>query len=213
MIKMAVYTAAFGTHDALREPAYVAPGVAYWCARDGLVESRTWGRIDFSPQPDPVRAARRFKLLLHEHASRYDAYVWTDAAFSLEVDPLIFVPLLIRHDLLVMPHPFCGSLEAEATEISRRGLVARKVLDRQLAAYRARKYPGAPHSSTGLLVRRNDRRTAKFNAAWWAELEAHCHTRDQMSFDFVAWRHGMSVGRLEGQYRENPYATWEAVAA
>jgi hypothetical protein len=208
-MKIAVYTARIGKTDRLREPSYVTPGVGYYCASDQPVESKVWRRIEVEPGDDSAMTARLWKLKIHEVA-RADFTVWQDCRFSLEIDPAIFAPLLMRHDLLVMPHPWCPSLRDEAQEIGNRGLVNADLLEEQLDTYREAGFAvdQHPHSSTGLLVRRSDRRTMRFNNRWVEEVERWGHSRDQMSFDFVAWKNGMRVGYLQGGYRANPYATW-----
>lgn len=208
-MKIAVCTANIGAHDPLRDPSLVVPGVRYLCATDRDLDSGVWRPVRIRRDlGTDVMQARRFKILLHEYVDA-DLTVWIDAAFELHVDPHIFVRPALRHDLLVMPHPFCATLQDEATACGRK-LIAKDTADRQVAAYLDAGFPKAhPHSSTGLLVRRSDHRTRLFNAAWWREMERFGHPRDQMSFDFVTWRHRMSVGQLEGQYRDNPYATWD----
>lgn len=209
-MRVDVFTARFGPDsDPLRDPAFAAPDTRYYCASDQHVDSEIWRRIALPADPDPVTAARRFKVLLHERAGHAGAHLWMDARYRLEVDPAIFSADLLRADLLALRHPFCADLAEEARELERRGLVDKALLRKQLAAYNASGFPmDTPHSSTGLLLRRNDKRTAKFNQLWWSQMEHYGHTRDQMSFDWCAWKLGMAVKYLEGEYKANPYATW-----
>lgn len=213
-MKITVYTAHIGNTDALEEPSYVAPDVQYRCATDQPLTSEVWSPLEAPVGQDSSMRARRFKLTLHETARAMDFYVWQDCRFSLAVDPRIFAPMLMHADLLVMRHPFCGNLVAEVAELKRRRLVDAHRLDAQLKRYREAKFDvdGALHSSTGLLVRRNDGRTRRFNELWLEELERFGHTRDQMSFDYAAWKSGMRIGYLEGEYRRNPWADWRKVA-
>lgn len=213
-MKCAVFTARIGERcDALRDPAFVAPETRYYCGSDRPVESSVWRRIELPAAKDPALSARIFKALLHAHAGHADYYLWIDARYRLEVDPDLFAPMLLKADVLVLRHPFCSSLQDEAAEIKRRSLVPVEVLNRQLAEYKAARFPSSlPHASTGFVVRRNDRRTRRFNEAWASQIQKHGHSRDQMSFDFAAWKAGLSVAFLEGHYRDNPYATWGETA-
>lgn len=210
MLKAAVFTARIGAScDALREPACVAPSVRYHCVSDQPVESATWRRIEAPAAEDPAMAAREVKISPPRALARADYHLWVDARYRLEVTPELFAPMLMKADILVFPHPFCPTLRDEAEEIRKRDLAPGPALDRQLAEYRAAGFPAvSPHSSTGFLVRRNDARTAEFNRIWLEQLRRHGHSRDQMSFDFAAWRAGLRVHHLEGHYRDNPYATW-----
>lgn len=210
MLKVAVFTARIGSScDDLRDPAYVAPGARYYCASDRPVTSAVWQRIEVAAPEDPVTAARDIKISPPRELAWADYHLWIDARYRLEVTPEIFAPLLMSADILVFGHPFCPTLRDEAEEIRKRDLAPESALNRQLAEYRAAGFPMvSPHSSTGFLVRRNDPRTAGFNQVWSEQLRKHGHPRDQMSFDFAAWRSGLRVRHLEGHYRENPYATW-----
>jgi hypothetical protein len=214
---IAVFTARIGPDaDPLQEPV-AAPGVEYFCATDQPIPPTSrWRPLQVDrEQDDPVWTARRFKILLHrtvdQVAPDVDAYLWIDAAYALRVDPHVLLPAILRGDLAVLPHPHRQSIIAEAEELLRRHKpphVSRDLLDRQIDRYLGERYPDETLSSTGLLVRRRDRRTAKFNERWWTELCAHRHTRDQMSFDYAAWKSGLGVVNLEGHYRANPYAIW-----
>lgn len=207
-----VYTAVLGETDTLRDPSFLAPGVKYSCFTDRPLTTSSWQRVEIPTARDSVTAARHVKIM--SAPPEADFTLWIDSAFRLEVDPVIFAPLLLRADLLAFRHPWCSTLEDEICEISGRGLVPEAVLKNQLSDYSQAGFPSdTPHSSTGFLVRRNDLRTRTFNRTWWAELTRHGHPRDQMSFDYAAWRCGMRIHYLEGQYRDNPYATWGPVAA
>jgi TOD1/MUCI70, glycosyltransferase-like domain len=204
---IAVCTARIGPKsDPLRDPSYVAPGVRYLCASDTPVESAVWRRVEVEAGDDPVLAARRWKILLHEQVQAAFT-VWIDARFTLHVDPAIFVPMLMGYDVLAMRHPRCKTLADEAREIAARGLVARRVLDAQMREY-GDEVVNDPHYSTGLLAMRNDRRCAVMTLRWLAELDRWGHTRDQMSFGYAASAAAADIGPLEGTYLDNPYATW-----
>lgn len=211
---LAVFTAVFGDTDLLRDPVIVAPNVRYYCASDRPVESAIWQRIDLPATPTPILAARAFKLGLHarQEVQRVDAYLWQDAAYQLQVDPLILVPVLLRADLAVLAHPDRATIAAEAQEIIKLGLADPTTVLRQVARYLKRGYSDCRLSSTGFLLRRNDARTRRFNTRWCTELGTNGHTRDQLSFDYAAWGLGvatLTVHDLEGHYRDNPYAQWD----
>jgi hypothetical protein len=170
------------------------------------VESAVWQRVEVQAGDDPVLAARQFKVLLSEHVPAADFHVWLDARFALHVDPTIFAPMLMRYDALAMLHPRCTTLADEAREIAGRGLVPEDVLERQMVAYEGMEI--GIHYSTGLLVRRNSARCHRLSWSWLQEISQWGHTRDQMSFGYAASTSGLEIGTLEGNYLDNPYATW-----
>lgn len=215
----AVFTARIGPQsDPLHEPTVYGEGVEYYCATETrIATSSIWQplRISAYEAQDPIRASRRVKLRLHtivqEVASCCDAYLWIDAAYELHVDPHIFLSSVLRGDLGVLPHPLRTSIVDEAVAIAQRHLPPHTplpLLREQAARYIREGYPDRKLSTAGLLVRRRDHRTVQFNEAWWQEFTKQGHTRDQMSFDYLAWKHDLSITYLRGQYRDNPYATW-----
>lgn len=216
---LVVCTATIGpTADPLHDPTIIVPGVRYLCATDlpRRHRSRIWQPVHVPlVAGDPVLTARQFKIRLHETIRRLvpecTYYVWIDAAYELQVDPTVLVPRLATHDLAVLVHPHRSSIVDEAAAIAGRRkppVFPMDVLQPQVDRYLADQYPDRSLSTTGLLVRRNDDRTAAFNDRWWQELTTYGHTRDQMSFDYAAWKTGLSITYLEGQYRANPYAFW-----
>lgn len=214
---VAVFTSTLGPDtDALHEPSLVAEGVEYFCLTDVPIPTTSaWRPVQFEATDHPAYASRRAKLLLHETVRQVapdcDVYVWIDAAYELHVDPRVFIPAVLRADVGLLVHPHRTSIIDEAAAILRRAAPPHppaELLHRQVDRYLGERYPDQALSSTGLFVRRNDARTARFNAAWWLEFNAYRHTRDQMSFDYVAWKRGLLIHYLEGHYRANPYATW-----
>lgn len=217
--KVVVFTSTLGPTDPLHTPSVIPEGVDYFCVTDQAIPtSSVWRPVQYDAIGDPVRASRRVKLRLHEIVRQVapdcDVYLWIDAAYELHVDPRVFLPSVLRADFGVLVHPHRSSIIDEAAAIMKRDKPphpSQAVLDRQVDRYLSERYPDRILSSTGLFVRRNDARTARFNDAWWLEFNAHRHTRDQMSFDYVAWKQGMTIHYLEGHYRANPYATWHHV--
>jgi hypothetical protein len=215
---VAVFTACIGTStDTLRTPTVIPEGIEYFCITDkALPTSSVWQPVGVPVAPDPALAARRAKVRLHETVRRVaptcDAYLWIDAAYELHIDPRALLPALLRADLAVLVHPSRTSIVEEAAAIRRRKDLAfpelSALLDRQVDRYLGEQYPDKVLSSTGLIMRRHDLRTARFNEVWWSEIQAHRHTRDQMSFDYAVWKRSMAITYLEGSYVVNPYATW-----
>ncbi len=215
-----VCTAAIGPGaDPLHAPTVIAPGVRYYCAIEHgrrLPAMLHWQPISIPLLAgDPVLTARQFKIRLHTTVQRIaptcTAYLWIDAAYELQIDPAVVLTQAGHGDLAVLVHPHRSSIVDEAQAIASRRkppFIAADILQPQVARYLADRYPDRSLSTTGLLIRRNDARTAAFNERWWTELTTYGHTRDQMSFDYAAWKTGMTITYLTGHYRANPYAFW-----
>lgn len=216
--KVVVFTACIGSAtDTLLTPTVIPEGIEYFCFTDkALPITSPWQPLQVPTAPDPVLEARRAKVRLHEIVRRVaplcDAYLWIDAAYELHIDPRTLLPALLHADLAVLVHPHRTSIVDEAVAIRKRKDLAfpelSALLDRQVDRYLGEQYPNRVLSSTGLIMRRHDLRTARFNEVWWSEIQAHRHTRDQMSFDYAVWKRSLAITYLEGSYKVNPYATW-----
>ncbi len=80
----------------------------------------------------------------------------------------------------------------------------------QVDRYRA---AGYPHNNglaeTTLVLRRRCEAVARLERAWWAEIcRGSC--RDQLSFDYVCWRHNMCYDKLPWPTWHTPYFSWQA---
>jgi hypothetical protein len=60
---------------------------------------------------------------------------------------------------------------------------------------------------TSVLLRRNTAAVRRFNEAWWEEVEkGSC--RDQISFNYVAWKLNQTYGHIPGSRKKSPVAHW-----
>jgi hypothetical protein len=82
------------------------------------------------------------------------------------------------------------------------------VIEAQMARYRAEGYP--EHGGlveTSVVVRTFGETVRRFNAAWWREICSGSR-RDQLSFNYVAWKLDLNYSLLPGSRVSNPFATW-----
>ena len=194
-------TAIFGPRGDLKEPTRRWPGHEYICFTDRERQSDAW-QIRQMPTPsDPRLAARRIKLLIHEHVDA-EHIVWVDASMHC-VGDLRRCFAGATSDIVAFEHPVrnCVYAEAAACREQRRGNAVR--LDEQITRYRHSGYPkGAGLFATGLLARRMTEEVRSLGRAWYAELErGSC--RDQVSFPYVLHDGGVSCHRLRGDVYAN----------
>ena len=213
-IRIHVYTSTIGKTDPLQEPSIVAPGVRYYCLSDKAVKSNVWQRIEpANTRETSIMQARRFKLKLHDHAIFTDFYLWIDASFRLDVDPMIFLNTMLRFDIALLRHPDHNSVEEEASMVSRLRRALDASIKRQLKDYQESGLVGKVNgqgsmASSGFLLRRNCKRSIAFNEFWFGEFLKYGHSRDQMSIDYALKKMDMDTLYLQGDYRNNPYAKW-----
>ncbi len=163
-----------------------------------------WRPVLLQPTSDPIRMARRLKILAHETLPGEDT-IWMDAAFTWSCDP---VSLVNGVPVQALRHPDRTTYQAEGKEIVRLKLADQKKVQRQVAEYELAGFVARRLTGTGLLIRRDTPEVRRFNQAWWELFARGGHTRDQMSVDYAAWRSELHITYLDGHYRQNPYVTF-----
>ena len=106
-------------------------------------------------------------------------------------------------------HPTRLSAYKEARCVAAIGLVKPELVQRQMEAYRARGFPswrledGGPGLIEGHWHLRDlrDAAQARLGCEWLREFAARGHTRDQLSFNYVAWSLGLLMTSRRGKRR------------
>ncbi len=198
--KLVVYTAITGNYDRLREPT-PWPGVEYVAFLDTPVKSQVW-RVQ--PLPGPLatrrRSARFPKVMAHAVLPPDTEYsLWVDGCVTpvQGVTPKFLVAEYLRDaDIAILRHPWRRCLYAEARMCMKRNLDDPSLISRQVSRYIAEGFPvNYGLGESGVVLRRHTANVAAFNEAWWSEIE-HGSSRDQISFQYVAWKLGLKVAYL-----------------
>ena len=213
---VAVYTAIFGGKDGLL-PQKKIPGVDFICFTDAPVRVSPWDvRVVSSNNTDPNRCAKEFKILPHRFLDGYDVSIWIDGNYLIVGDVGEIIETFLRTDgMAVFDH--------NKTEGDARNCIYREydsimelgkstgsykddpeIMRKQIERYRAEGYPeenGLLFAS--ILIRRHGRPDVR-NAmeAWWREIETGSR-RDQLSFNYIAWKTGLKFTVIPFNIRFN----------
>jgi hypothetical protein len=196
-----VYTAITGCYDSLKpQPAAAMAGsdpVAF-LDRDTTAalagRHRGWrvSTVD-PPAAAPHRGARFYKINAHLALPDAACSLWIDASIGIVCPyPLarLVALFLAEHDLCVFRHHARASVYEEAAACKALGLDRAAIIDAQMARYRAAGLPPASGLiEAPILLRRHSAAMRAVNEAWWTEVQ-HGSRRDQLSFDYVAWKTG-----------------------
>jgi hypothetical protein len=229
MNKRVIYTSIFGGYDELVEPEFKPTGWDFVCFTDRDFTSETWEiRKSIPLYSDNTRNARRYKLLPHRFLSNYDISIWTDGNIITVGDVNNLITTYLQNSTMVnFDHMQCGAydmrnciydeaktiLDAGDMWISRtpeRGKKCYKdnpdLIRKQMDRYNKDGYPKQNGLiSSGVLVRKhNEIDVIEISENWWEEVKSGSK-RDQLSFNYVAWRNNFNINYMRGDIRNNEY--------
>lgn len=208
-MKYVVYTAILGGKDDLKPPREVDAGITYLCFTDTpqRFQGRSaWRLVPVEGSNDPVRQARRIKIMAQEHVQEYDFSLWIDGKVRIwrRVRPLL--EKYRKEKLMAWQHWQRNCVYTESRACIRMKKDSFKLIQRQMNAYRKEGYPannGLIRSEV-LLRSHNDPWVAKVMQAWWEQVYTRSR-RDQLSFPYVAWKQRFQYTRNRSQHEFNKY--------
>jgi hypothetical protein len=205
MKRIAIYTAIFSDRDAYREPPNGDFDTFLFTDRPVPTEH---AQVRLVPPifKDPVRNARLVKLLPHVFLPDHEITVWMDGSVEMRhpgVDALVDRHLL-ESGLATFRHADRDCLYQEAASCIEQRKDDPAVIAAQVTSYRQAGYPdNAGLVETAVLLRRSlEPEVVAFDEAWWAELRDHSR-RDQLSFNYVAWKRSFRYATMPGTVYDN----------
>lgn len=175
-------------------------------------------RIEWSIRPPhwthPLcqrRTARWHKLNSHVLFPDAEFVVWFDGSQQIkpiQVREQLVLPHLTNCDIATFKHPdrTCVFQELAACVKLKKDNAA--LMRSQLDEYRKAGYP--PFNGlveTACLVRRHTPETISFNKSWWGQIQSYSY-RDQLSFNYIAWKLGMKYGHVPGRRDKSDFCTF-----
>jgi hypothetical protein len=223
MSRIAIYTSIFGNYDKLIEDNIQLKNVDYICFTDANIKSSNWKIINSIPiYEDPNRNAKKFKILPHRYLTEYDYSIWIDGNIRVIGD---ISSLISKHYYQVYDHMNvydardCIYKEAEAIiqmgienlnrDPSRKEFAFKDnphIIEQQMNRYIQHNYPMKNGLATNPIILRhhNNKEVIKNMEDWWIEIK-HWSKRDQLSFNYIAWKNNFKYEFLEGDSRNNKY--------
>jgi hypothetical protein len=221
-MKIVVYTSIFGGYDELIDDQFQMEGVDFICFSDRNIESKTWNVIKSVPiYNDSNRNAKKYKILPHRYLSEYDYSVWIDGNFKVisDIRDLCNVNYAVYDHMQCFDKRNCIYDEANAIlnfgkihsqNTPERGIKNWKdnptTIINQINKYISDGYPHQNGLSSNAIIFRNHNNSdvIKTMEDWWLEIK-YGSRRDQLSFNYVAWKNKFNFVYLQGDSRNNEY--------
>jgi hypothetical protein len=224
-MRIAIYTSIFGGYDNLIDEQFQMDGVDYICFTDRDIESKTWKVVKSTPiYNDSNRNAKKYKVLPHRYLNDYDWSIWIDGNIKVisDIRSLCNGDAYKLYDhMLVGEYDRRNCIYDEAQTILNFGKINSerypekgiknwkdnpKLIVDQMNRYTSVGYPKQNGLATTPIMVRNhlDSGVIKHNEDWWSEIK-HNSKRDQLSFNYIAWKNKFNFVYLEGDSRNNEY--------
>lgn len=214
MTRKVIYTAIIGAYRKLQKPPFIPTDWDFVCFTDRAdLKSSLWHIHKVTPTytDDPARQSKTYKILPHTFLPEYDISIWMDVPFTIKRNPDLIVAEYLTTNLAVFNHAHSNDSRDCVYEEARVLLTEKRkddpaTISAQVTKYQSQGYPEHHGLATcGVLIRRhNEPDIVEAMEAWWNEITAHSK-RDQLSFNYIAWKHHLRFIYLPGDIRNNEW--------
>lgn len=225
MIKLLVYSCVTGNYDAidgvmLKSVPRAEEGVKYVLYTDRLKATDKPRKhkvttVEWELRPllwqHPLslrRSARWHKINSHLLPDDAEYILWLDGSQRIKSVALfndLVLPLHGKCDMATFKHPARTCIYQELSACIKLNKDNPTLMQQQINQYRSEGYP--PYNGlveTACLLRRSCPQIVEFNKLWWKQLESHSY-RDQLSFNYTAWKLKQAYGRIPGSRSKSAF--------
>jgi len=187
---MIVYTVIFDDYDSLKEPRYVDPNCKYICYSNTPKESDVW-EYKYADLKS-VKDQRRLKILGYQDFDD-NVSLYIDASIEIKASVNTFAEQWYE-DLTMLQHRGRDCIYQEAKAVVDMAKDSSMTVQVQMMNYKRQNFP--EHEGmiqSGMIIRRRNKQLDTFCNLWWREV-SRFSKRDQLSFNYVAWKLGKDYG-------------------
>jgi len=219
-MKKVIYTTIIGKYDILEEPSFIPEGYDFICFTDQKINKSNsiWEIRQVLPlYKDNTRTARKYKILPHRFLPEYDISIWTDGN-ELVVGDInkLQEKYLKDKNMAIYNHMSCWDkrdcVYEEAKAIFNLGNQNNNwkddpsIITKQMERYINEQYP--PNNGlivSGVMFRKHNKKDViDCMETWWTELK-HGSKRDQLSFNYAAWKCNTQFNWINQDIRDDGY--------
>ena len=209
--KNVIYTCITKNYDDLIEPKIYIDDFDLVCFTDNdSLSSKSWiiKNIPLLNNYSPVKQQRYIKTHPHEFFKNYETSIWIDANIELLDNPKDIIDSISSNIAIPMhPNRKCIYKEAEACKKAKKDKP--EIIDKQIEKYKKEKFPenfGLVQSNIVIRHHNSDDCIFLMNS-WWEQIANESH-RDQLSFNYVIWKTGLSFEYLDKALCNSKYFYW-----
>lgn len=209
-----LYTSIFGGYDGLL-PQPNIKGIDRICFTDRKIRSHSWNVVQVEPElTDPVRNSRKIKILAHHYLKEYETSIYIDGNY-LVIGNLysLLEKSFLNANMAIFDHNQTTADKRDCVYDEYKALLAMgarkddpEIMRRQVEKYRAEGYPAHNGLIFGaaLIRKHNEPDVIRTMERWWSELE-NGSRRDQLSFNYSAWKENLNFTIIDGDLRNNQW--------
>lgn len=206
-----VYTAIFGDYDLLKRPRVIDDDTEYFCFTDSPhLSSPVWNIVYCDIRYRcPVRTAKIFKLFPHLVFPNVNSSIWVDGCYIINESLSELFLLGKTNPLSFYPHPYCNCIYQEAFVIRLYRKESFSIIKKQIKRYKLAGFTKNFGIIHGAVIIRNheDSSVHECMLYWWNEIEKHSK-RDQLSFNYLVWKHSFPVNYLQSTLAKSDIFTY-----
>jgi len=195
-----IFTANIGKVNVVPTNQHDSPGFIFILFTDDpTAKSNLWNVRYVKPKfHDPRRNARMYKWLIHRFVNA-EYSLWIDSNLIIHIDINRLIKKYLKDaDIAIHRHGVRNCIYEEANVCSQKKLDYIKIIKSQMMRYKNDNYPENNGLwETKVVLRRHTKKIKKLNEAVWTEI-CNGSVRDQLCFNYVAWKLGIKVNALEG---------------
>lgn len=207
--KIVVYTAITGKLDKLRDPLYIDDSFRYICYTDQEdITSDIWEIRNITIEKnDYNRTAKKYKVFPNLYFSDYEWSIWIDGQLQITGDLRELIEKYITSsNMLCFLHPTRATIHDEAKVCQTLHFDDERVIEKQINFIEKSGFQDDNELiAGGFLVRKhNENDVIKLMNDWW-DMIVNGSKRDQLSFNYAAWKNQFFFDVTDLNILDNPY--------
>lgn len=215
--KAVVYTAIAGYYDYLRPVPNDLKDIDFVCFTDGCISEKhcrrkgwIWKRVP-KETGSSRKSCRFLKSMPEKFLDGYRVSIWIDSNISFTINIVELIDQFIYSEALIQGfrHPVRNCPYLEARECIEQGKDLKKNIKSMVDYMRNSGFPeGKGLTETNVLFRKHNVAKVQALNEDWSYFLSEFTIRDQISFDFLCWRHGIDILYFEGSTHRNQHSVF-----